>query len=87
MFKQPDVFVFSMTLDHILETQFNFAVEINVTFDDKIYLENIFNNLLGKGISGYKIAENETTYLWNDKIETKKIIALQQSLMQNKQQQ
>jgi len=72
MFKQDSTFIHCMNLDNILKAKFSSAVEINATFDDKKYLENIFNNLLGKEITGYAIIENETAYLWNEKVEKRK---------------
>ena len=48
------------------------AFEVQAVFCDKQYLEQVCEQMLGKYITGYSITENETSYIWDDKVERKK---------------
>lgn len=72
MFKLLLHSVTRMTLDAVLGNGFEPVFEIKAVFDDKEYLEQVCEQMLGKQITGYSIAENTTSYIWDNKVEKKK---------------
>ena len=60
-----------MSLENIIQLPTEFK-EIKVVFDDRQYLENIYDKIVGKMITGYSISEQTTTFIWQGKKECKK---------------
>ncbi|MBI4140339.1 hypothetical protein HY485_00730 [Candidatus Woesearchaeota archaeon] len=53
--------------DIIAESIIPAVAEIKVVFDDKAYLEDACNSILGTHITGYNITEQKATYIWDGK--------------------
>ena len=59
-----------MSLEEIIRLPTEYK-EVKVIFDDKKYLEQIYDKIVGKMITGYSISEQTTTYIWQGKREHK----------------
>ena len=59
-----------MSLENIIQLPTEFK-EVKVVFDDRQYLENIYDKIVGKMITGYSVSEQTTTFIWQGKKEQK----------------
>lgn len=59
-----------MSLETIIQLPTEFK-EVKAVFDDKQYLENIYDKIVGKLITGYSLSEQTTTFIWHGKKEQK----------------
>ena len=59
-----------MSLENIIQLPTEFK-EVKIIFEDKKYLENICDKIVGKLITGYSISEQTTTFIWQGKKEHK----------------